>query len=146
MLLRLAQLGVCSLGAELAFVCCLRHLHKAQCSAASLLVPFLACRIRTDHHTSRSGVKTIDLRNGYVSDALHYKGSGINFPMCTIGSKLLHACGKLLGNYFSGFQVMMTCAITGENFWGIIFQPFQVILIFVTCFDVFYYPNGGILP
>ena len=33
-------------------------------------------------------------------------------------SKLFHACRKLLGNSFSGFQVMITCAITCQKFLG----------------------------
>ena len=55
------------------------------------------------------------------------------------GSKLLHACRKLLGNYFSGFQVIITCMITVENSWGIIFRAFQVILRFITCVEFFIY-------
>ena len=41
------------------------------------------------------------------------------------GQKILHACRKLLGNYFGGFQVIITCSITSQNSWGIIISAFS---------------------
>ena len=51
-----------------------------------------------------------------------------------MGVKTVTRLPKNIGEFFSGFQVMITCAITCQkNSWGILFfRPFQAIVAFVT--------------
>ena len=51
------------------------------------------------------------------------------------GSKPLHACRKLLGNYFSGCQEMIICAITCEKCLGNDFSALSGNSIFIACFE-----------
>ena len=71
-------------------------------------------------------------KNLYIRQRLAF------FNFIPWGSKLVHACRKLLGNSFSGSQVMITCATTCQKFLGN-FRPFQAFWIFITCFEFFYF-------
>ena len=57
------------------------------------------------------------------------------------GSKLLHACRKLLGNYFSGFQVIITCIITCRKFLGNYFSALSGNFVFYYLCRMFLLPE-----
>ena len=57
------------------------------------------------------------------------------------GAELLHACRKLLGNSFLGFQVMISCAITCEHFLGNYFSALSGNSNFNYLLRIFYCPN-----
>ena len=57
------------------------------------------------------------------------------------GSKLLHACRKLSGNYFSGFQVIITCMITCRKFLGNFFSAISGNFAFYYLCRIFLLPE-----
>ena len=57
------------------------------------------------------------------------------------GSKPLHACRKLLGNYFSGFQVIITCMITCRKFLGNYFSALSGNFAFYYLCRIFLLPE-----
>ena len=66
------------------------------------------------------------------------QSSSSNVPW---GSKLLHACRKLLGNYFSGFQVIITCMIICRKFLGNYFSALSGNFAFCYLCRIFLLPE-----